>query len=82
MLLQLDLQGISVSTGSACATRKLEPSHVLTAIGVKPEVAHGAIRFTLGRLNTQEEIDYVLGVLPKIIENLRKISPLTPEGLE
>lgn len=78
ILLQLDLQGISVSTGSACATRKLEPSHVLTAIGVSPEVAHGAIRFTLSRFNTREEIDYVLEVLPKIIENLRKMSPLAP----
>lgn len=78
IMLQLDLHGISVSTGSACATRKLEPSHVLTAIGVRPEVAHGAIRFTLGRFNTDEEIDYVLEVLPKVIENLRRISPIKP----
>ncbi|KUO39763.1 MAG: cysteine desulfurase NifS [Hadesarchaea archaeon DG-33-1] len=79
VLLHLDLNGISVATGSACSTRKLEPSHVLTAIGVKPEVAHGAIRFTLSRYNTSEEIDYVLEVLPRVIENLRKISPLKPE---
>lgn len=78
IMLQLDLHGISVATGSACATRKLEPSHVLTAIGVRPEIAHGAIRFTLGRFNTHEEIDYVLEVLPKVIENLRKISPVKP----
>lgn len=78
VLLHLDLNGISVATGSACSTRKLEPSHVLTAIGVKPEVAHGAIRFTLSRYNTSEEIDYVLEVLPKVIENLRKISPVKP----
>jgi len=78
VLLHLDLNGISVATGSACSTRKLEPSHVLTAIGVKPEIAHGAIRFTLSRYNTSEEIDYVLGVLPKVIENLRKISPVKP----
>jgi cysteine desulfurase len=78
VLLHLDLNGISVATGSACSTRKLEPSHVLTAIGVRPEVAHGAIRFTLSRYNTSEEIDYVLGVLPRVIENLRKISPIKP----
>lgn len=78
ILLHLDLNGISVATGSSCATQKLEPSHVLTAIGVKPEVARGAIRFTLSRYNTTEEIDYVLGVLPKVVENLRKISPIKP----
>jgi len=78
ILLHLDLNGISVATGSACATRKLEPSHVLTAIGVIPEIAHGAIRFTLSRYNTSEEIDYVLDVLPKVIENLRRISPVKP----
>ncbi len=78
ILLHLDLNGISVATGSACATRKLEPSHVLTAIGVKPEVAHGAIRFTLSRYNTNEEIDYVLEALPRVIKNLRKISPIKP----
>lgn len=78
VMMQLDLRGISVATGSACATRKLEPSHVLTAIGVKPEIAHGAIRFTLSRLNTKEEIDYTLEILPKVIEQLRKISPMKP----
>ncbi|MFQ6129792.1 MAG: cysteine desulfurase family protein [Candidatus Hadarchaeaceae archaeon] len=81
VLLHLDLNGISVATGSACSTRKLEPSHVLTAIGVKPEVAHGAIRFTLSRYNTTEEIDYVLEMVPRVIENLRKISPVKPEEL-
>jgi cysteine desulfurase len=78
ILLHLDLNGISVATGSSCATRKLESSHMLAAIGVKPEVARGAIRFTLSRYNTAEEIDYVLDVLPKVIENLRKISPIKP----
>ena len=81
VLLHLDLNGISVATGSACSTRKLEPSHVLTAIGAKPEVAHGAIRFTLSRYNTTDEIDYVLEVVPRVIENLRKISPVKPEEL-
>lgn len=81
VLLHLDLNGISVATGSACSTRKLEPSHVLTAIGVKPEVAHGSIRFTLSRYNTAEEIDYVLEVVPRVIGNLRRISPVKPEEL-
>lgn len=81
ILLHLDLHGISVATGSACSTRKLEPSHVLTAIGVKPEVAHGAVRFTLSWYNTDEEIDYVLEVLPRVIENLRRISPVKPEEI-
>lgn len=77
ILMHLDLQGISVATGSACATRKLEPSHVLTAIGLDPVIAHGAIRFTLSRMNTTEEIEYTLEVLPKVVENLRKMSPMS-----
>ena len=81
MLLHLDLHGISVATGSACATTKLEPSHVLTAIGLKPEVSHGAIRFTLSRYNTDEEIDYTLEVVPKVVERLRKMSPVKPEEM-
>lgn len=81
VLLHLDLNGISVATGSACSTRKLEPSHALTAIGVKPEVAHGSIRFTLSRYNTAEEIDYTLEVVPRVIENLRRISPVKPEEM-
>lgn len=78
IMLHLDLRGIAVATGSACSTRKLEPSHVLTAIGIKPEIAHSSIRFTLSKLNTEEEIDYVLKELPEVIENLRKISPIKP----
>lgn len=80
--LHLNMYGICVSTGSACASRKLEPSHVLTAIGVPPEIAHGSIMFSLSRYNTEEEIDYVLDVLPKVIGKLRSISPLTPESLK
>lgn len=76
ILMQLDIRGISVATGSACATRKLEPSHVLTAIGVDPAIAHGAIRFTLSRMNTREEIDYTLEQLPEVVEKLREISPM------
>lgn len=80
ILMQLDMRGISVATGSACATRKLEPSHVLTAIGVDPVVAHGAIRFTLSRMNTDEEIDYVLDVLPEVVRKMREMSPMAQEG--
>jgi cysteine desulfurase len=79
--LHLDLNGISVATGSACSTRKLEPSHVMTAIGIKPEVAHSATRFTLSRYNTAEEIDYAIEVLPQVVEKLRKISPVNPEDI-
>ena len=72
----LDLAGIAVSTGSACSSKSLQPSHVLKACGLKPEEIHGSIRFSLGRWTSQEDIDYVLEVLPGIIKNLRKISPL------
>ena len=71
----LDQKGISSSTGSACAARTLEPSHILKAIGLTNEEANGSLRLTLSRLNTEEEIDYVLNVLPKVVEKLRRISP-------
>jgi cysteine desulfurase len=73
----LDAKGISSSTGSACSSKSLEPSHVLIAIGLKPEDAHGSLRLTLSRFTTEKEIDAVADELPKIIEKLRKISPLT-----
>ncbi len=76
MLLKLDAKGIAVSTGSACSSKSLEPSHVLKAIGLKPGETHGSLRFTLGKSNTKEDIDYVLGVLPEIVDELRRISPL------
>jgi len=75
ILLELDSFGIAVSTGSACASKSLEPSHVLLAIGLTPPQAHGSLRITLGRWTKEEEIDYLLQVLPKIIERLRKLSP-------
>lgn len=78
IVIQLDLLGVAASTGSACSSAKLEPSHVLLAIGLKPEGAHGSLRLTLGRWTTEKEIDYVLKVLPGIIKRLRKISPFTP----
>jgi cysteine desulfurase len=76
ILLHLDLLGIAVPTVSSCASHKLEPSHVLTAIGVSPQDSHGTIRTTLSRYNGEEDADYVLEVLPEVVENLRKMSPL------
>ena len=75
LIMQLDMKGIAASTGSACSTESLEPSHVLLAIGLKPWEAHGSLRLSLGRWSTKEEVDYVLEVLPEAVENLRKISP-------
>lgn len=75
IVIQLDLSGIAASTGSACSTVALEPSHVLLAIGLKPQEAHGSLRLSLGRWTKESDIDYVLKVLPKVVEKLRKISP-------
>ena len=74
ILLMLDMEGVAVSTGSACATGSLEPSYVLLACGLDVELAHGSIRFSFGRFNTMEDVDYVLQVLPPIISRLRAIS--------
>lgn len=76
MLLNLDLEGIAASTGSACSSGSLEPSHVLLSIGLKPDIAHSSLRFTLGRSTTESEIDKVLDVLPKVASKLRSMSPL------
>lgn len=76
LLMQLDLKGIAVSTGSACSSHKLEPSYALLAIGLNPYQAHGSLRVSLGRHTKEKEIDYFLKVLPKIIKNLREISPI------
>ncbi len=76
IILSLDIEGIGVSTGSACSSKSLKASHVLLAIGLKPEEAHGSLRITLGRFTTDEEVDYFLEKLPPIIEHLRKMSPL------
>lgn len=72
----LDAEGICSSTGSACSSASLEPSHVLLAIGLKPEEAHGSLRLTLSRFTTEEEVNRLLEALPKTIEKLRKMSPL------
>lgn len=76
MLLQLDNKGIAVSTGSACSSGSLEPSHVLLSIGLAPEIAHGSLRVTVGRFTTEEDVDYLLEVLPPIVERLRAMSPV------
>ncbi|APF26948.1 cysteine desulfurase NifS [Clostridium botulinum] len=76
LLLDLDMNGIFGSTGSACASASLDPSHVLLSIGLPHEVAHGSLRLSLGAKNTEEDIDYVLEVLPKIIKQRREMSPL------
>jgi cysteine desulfurase len=76
ILLNLDLEGICASTGSACSSASLEPSHVLLALGLSPEQAHGSLRFTLGRDNTQADVERVLEVLPGIVAKLRAMSPL------
>jgi len=75
MVIQLDLLGVAASTGSACSSAKLEPSHILLAIGLRHEQAHGSLRLSLGRWTKKSEINYLLKVLPPIIKNLRKISP-------
>lgn len=79
LILRLDARGIYGSTGSACSTKKLEASHVLLAIGLRHEIAHGSLRLTLGRWNTDKEIDYVSKVVPEVVEQLRAMSAFTKE---
>jgi len=79
LVLQLDFRGIEASTGSACSTGSIEPSHVLLALGLAHEQAHGSLRLSLGRENTQEEVDYLLTVLPEVVSKLREISPFSAD---
>jgi cysteine desulfurase len=81
LLISLDLQGIAVSTGSACSSGTLEPSPVIRALGRNDELARGAIRFSFGKDNTEQDVDYVLEVLPRVVEKLRAISPLSLKTL-
>jgi cysteine desulfurase len=76
MLLQLDNKGIAVSTGSACSSGSLEPSHVLLSIGCPPEIAHGSLRISLGRYTTESDVDYFLEIFPPIVKRLRAMSPV------
>ncbi|MDP3046248.1 MAG: cysteine desulfurase NifS [Chloroflexota bacterium] len=76
ILLNLDLNGVAGSSGSACTSASLEPSHVLLSCGLPHEIAHGSLRLTLGKENTDEDVEYVLSILPGIVDRLRQMSPL------
>ena len=82
ILLMLDLKGVAASSGSACTSGSLDPSHVLLAMGISHEEANGSLRMTLSEFTTEEEIDYVLDILPPIVQRLRDMSPIYPKGGE
>src|SRR3989337_2903087 len=75
ILMALDLAGVAASSGSACTSGSLEPSHVLTAMGVPEDLARGSVRLTVGSDNTMEQMDYILEILPGIVSRLRSLSP-------
>jgi cysteine desulfurase len=79
MLLHLDEKGVAASSGSACTSGTLDPSHVLLAMGIRAEVAHGSLRFSLGSATTKKDLDYLIKILPPIVKNLRKMNPLFAE---
>jgi cysteine desulfurase len=81
LILNLETKGVAVSSGSACASKTLEPSHVLMCIGLPHEEAHGTLQFSLNRYSKEEDVDHVIAVLPEIVKRLRAMSPLTPENL-
>jgi len=78
LVIALDLKGLAVSTGAACSSGAIEPSHVLTAMGLRPERARASIRFSLGKQNTAEEVDFALALVPQAVSRLRELSPATP----
>jgi cysteine desulfurase len=80
LLIHLDLQGIAVSTGSACSSGTIEPSPIIQALGRDDELARGSIRFSFGKDNTEEDVDYVTDVLTRAVESLRALSPLSKEA--
>ena len=77
MLLGLDFAGVAASSGSACTSASLEPSHVLVAIGLTAELAQSSLRLTLGRENTDQDVDYVLEVLPDLVQKLRSMASIS-----
>jgi cysteine desulfurase len=79
ILLLMDMAGICCSTGSACSSNSLDPSHVLLAIGLPHEVAHGSVRLTLSHENTEEDVDYIIEKLTEVVARLRAMSPLWHE---
>jgi cysteine desulfurase len=78
MVIALDLKGLAVSTGAACSSGAIEPSHVLTAMGLPPERARASIRFSLGKHNSEEDIDFALSLVPETLARLRELSPTYP----
>jgi cysteine desulfurase len=76
LVIALDLKGLAVSTGAACSSGAIEPSHVLTAMGMSPERARASIRFSLGKQNTSEEVDFALELIPATVARLRELSPI------
>ncbi|WP_105615141.1 cysteine desulfurase NifS [Vallitalea okinawensis] len=82
LLITLDMYGVFGSSGSACTSGSLDPSHVLLAIGLPHEIAHGSLRISIGRSNTEEDVDYLLSVLPEIVQRLRDMSPLYEDYMQ
>jgi cysteine desulfurase len=76
MLMLMNHQGVAAASGSACTSRALKASHVLIAMGIPHEIVHGSLLFSFGRDNTEEDVDYVLDMLPPIVDRLRQMSPL------
>ena len=76
LVIALDLKGLAVSTGAACSSGAIEPSHVLTAMGLPPEIARASLRFSLGKQNTLEDVDFALSLLPQTVARLRELSPV------
>jgi cysteine desulfurase len=76
LVIALDLKGLAVSTGAACSSGAIEPSHVLTAIGLPPEQARASLRFSLGKQNTVADVEFALSVIPETLAHLRQLSPL------
>jgi cysteine desulfurase len=80
LVIALDLKGLAVSTGAACSSGAIEPSHVLTAMGLRPDRARASIRFSLGKQNTAEDVDFALALVPETVERLRELSPVWPRS--